>query len=98
MTPCAVCPACATSKSMRWAGWVIFPRYEAGSEPLLSPRDKTPTFTHFAQNAFNYSILGELGFDTVGRLVEQCDCYDFVYSRLEDALEVFDWLSESAPA
>lgn len=72
--------------------WIVFPRYVAGAAPLLSPRSKVATFTHFAENAFNYSILGELGFDTVARLVDRSDCYDFRYSRLEDALEVFDWL------
>ena len=60
---------------------------------LLAPRGKAPTFIHFAQNAFNYSTLGKVGFETAGRLVSQCDCYDFTYSKLEDALEVFDWLS-----
>ncbi len=72
--------------------WIVFPRWERDAEPLLTPRSKVQTFTHFAQNAFNYSILGELGFDAVGRLVDCCDCYDFRYSRLEDALEVFEWL------
>jgi hypothetical protein len=28
--------------------------------------------------------------------VDQCDCYDFTYSRLEDALEVFDWIASGA--
>jgi len=74
--------------------WVVFPRYVAGAEPLLTPRDKAATFTHFAQNAFNYSVHGERGFDAVGRLVDQCQCYDFEYSQLNDALEVFDWLAE----
>ena len=76
--------------------WIVFPRYVAGAEPLLTPRSKVQTFTHFAENAFNYSILGELGFDVVGRLVEQCACYDFEYSRLDDALEVFEWLADPA--
>lgn len=75
--------------------WIVFPRYVAGAEPLLKPRSKVQTFTHFAENAFNYSILGELGFEVVSRLVQQCDCYDFEYSQLEDALEVFDWLADS---
>ena len=73
--------------------WIVFPRYVAAAEPLLTPRSKVQTFTHFAENAFNYSILGELGFDVVDRLIRQCDCYDFEYSRLDDALEVFDWLA-----
>lgn len=73
--------------------WIVFPRYQQDAEPLLTPRGKAPTFIHFAQNAFNYSTLGKVGFETAGRLVSQCDCYDFTYSKLEDALEVFDWLS-----
>lgn len=76
-------------------GWIVFPRYQAGAEPLLTPRGKAATFAAFVENAFNYSILGETGFDVVGRLISQCDCYDFVYSRLDDAIEVFDWLASS---
>lgn len=76
--------------------WIVFPRYSPDSVPLLTPRAKAQTFIHLAENAFNYSTLGETGFDVVGRLVDQCDCYDFTYSRLDDALEVFDWLSNSA--
>jgi len=76
--------------------WIVFPRYIPDAEPLLTPRTKTQTFVHFAKNAFNYSTLGETGFDVVGRLVDHCDCYDFTYSRLEDALEVFNWLSIGA--
>jgi HprK-related kinase A len=75
--------------------WIVFPRYEAGAEPELQPRSRVSTFNHFAENAFNYSILGELGFRTVAALVEQCVCFDFRYSRLEDALEVFDWLRQA---
>jgi len=73
--------------------WIVFPRYLAEAEPLLTPRGKATTFIHFAENAFNYSTLGSVGFAVAGNLVSQCDCYDFTYSRLEDALEVFDWLA-----
>lgn len=76
--------------------WIVFPRYSAGAEPLLQPRGKAGTFAHFATNAFNYSILGELGFDAVGQLLDRCECFDFTYSRLDDALEVFGWLDSSA--
>jgi HprK-related kinase A len=76
--------------------WIVFPRYVPEAEPQLVPRAKAQTFIHFAENAFNYSTLGEVGFDVVGRLVDQCDCYDFTYSRLEDALEVFDWIASGA--
>lgn len=76
--------------------WIVFPRYVAGADPLLTPRGRAATFPAFVENAFNYSTLGEVGFDVVGRLISQCDCYDFVYSQLDDAIEVFDWLSSGA--
>lgn len=75
--------------------WIVFPKYLAGAEPSISQRSKSQSFIDLADNAFNYSALGEVGFDLVARLVNRCDCYDFEYSRLEDALEVFDWLAES---
>jgi len=75
--------------------WIVFPRYEADAKPRMTPRGKAQTFLHFAQNAFNYSALGSLAFDATGDLVDQCDCYDFVYSRLEDALTAFDELLDS---
>jgi hypothetical protein len=49
-----------------------------------------------AGNAFNYSLLGTGGFDTVAGVVEQSAAYDFEYSRLDDALEVFARLAEQA--
>lgn len=78
--------------------WIVFPRYVAGAEPLLTPRTKPQTFIDLAENAFNYSTLGETGFDVVGRLVDQCDCYDFTYSKLGDALEVFEWIATGEAA
>lgn len=72
--------------------WIVFPRYVADAAPQLTPRSKAQTFVHFAENAFNYSTLGEKGFDIVGRLVDQCECFDFTYSSLDDALEVFNWI------
>lgn len=73
--------------------WIVFPKYVVGAEPLLTPRSKTQTFMPLAENAFNYGTLGETGFDVIARLLDECDCYDFTYSRLEDALEVFEWLA-----
>jgi len=70
--------------------WVIFPRYEAGSAPLLTPRSKAGSLLELGRNAFNYVVLGEQGFDALADMVERCDCYDFRYSRLDDAVATFD--------
>lgn len=76
--------------------WIVFPKFVPGAEPLLTPRTKTETFMPLAENAFNYGTLGVTGFDVVTRLLDRCDSYDFVYSRLDDALEVFDWMAEES--
>lgn len=73
--------------------WVIFPKWRAGSAATLAPRSRAQTFMFLAQNAFNYSHLGADGFRAGTRLVDHARCYDFAYSRLDDAIETFDRLA-----
>lgn len=72
--------------------WIVFPRYKPGAEPVLVPRSKADTLIEVGYNAFNYSIHGRLGFELLARLVEGADCYDFSYSDLDSAREVFEAL------
>lgn len=46
-----------------------------------------------AEQAFNYDVHGTLGFETVGKLLDRCDTLQFTYSRLDDAVKVFDQLA-----
>lgn len=75
------------------ARWVIFPRWQAGSAPVLSARSRGASVIELARNAFNYSHLGEQGFHRLVDLVQGCDCHDFRYARLDDAVTVFDRLA-----
>lgn len=75
------------------ARWVVFPRWQADVPPSLTPHSKSAAFLHLASHAFNYSLLGPLGFRMVGGLMDACDCWDFQYSRLPDALATFRELS-----
>lgn len=77
--------------------WIVFPRWAAGEDASLVPRSRRQTFIEVASNAFNYSSLGALGFSTMSRLVRSCSTFDFRYSRLDEAVEVFEWLAEEAP-
>ncbi|MDP3168426.1 MAG: HprK-related kinase A [Hydrogenophaga sp.] len=72
--------------------WVIFPRYVAGAKPRLSKRSKADSLLELGRNSFNYLILGKLGFDVLADVIDACDCYDFEYSQLDDAVAVFDEL------
>jgi HprK-related kinase A len=74
-------------------GWVIFPRYVAGAQPLLAGERKGAAFIELATNAFNYSIHGARGFTALADMVELCHCYRFTYSRLDDAVQVFEALA-----
>lgn len=69
--------------------WVVFPRWRKDSPARLSPHSRADAFLHTASHAFNYSLLGSLGFELNAALMDACECHDFEYSRLDDALGVF---------
>ena len=77
--------------------WVVMPRYEAGATARLEPLSKARAFMHLVDNSFNYSAHGRRGFDVFARLIDACDCFEFTYSRLEDAARIFNKLAESDP-
>jgi len=79
------------------AAWVVFPRFEAGAATSLTPVSKAQTFMRLIDNAFNYALLGERGFEVLARLVDDCEGSDFVYSRLDEAIALFDGMSAEAP-
>ena len=72
---------------------VVFPRWSAGAATRLVPRAKADAFMHLATHAFNYSLLGRLGFELNAALIDACDCWHFEYSDLDDALRVFEELT-----
>ena len=85
---------CATKTAQ--AAWVIFPNYQAGSPARLETLPQSCAFMRVADNAFNYSRLGVTGFETMAGLIDTCQCYDFTYSNLDDAIETFSALKPSS--
>jgi HprK-related kinase A len=76
-------------------GWIIFPKWVSDAESELMPRSKQQTFQSLTQHAFNYTLLGMEAFRVCSGLIQQADCYDFQYSRLDEAVAVFDRLAAS---
>ena len=76
--------------------WIVFPRYQPGSDTRLVPRKKGETLLEVARNGFNYSVLGVRGFNCVTDTVARCGCYDFTYSRLTEAIDLFNTLEPRA--
>lgn len=72
--------------------WVVFPKFEAGSAPTLTPLSKANSLLELGRNSFNYMVLGKAGFETLAKVIDASDCYDFRYSQLDDAVSVFDEL------
>jgi HprK-related kinase A len=72
--------------------WIIQPQYMPDAEAELQETEKARMFMHVADNSFNYSVLGVQGFKALKNLIEGCACYQFTYSRLEQALEIFEAL------
>jgi HprK-related kinase A len=70
--------------------WVIFPRFVAGSGPALTELSKANSLLELGRNSFNYMVLGKSGFETLAKVIDASDCYDFQYSQLDDAVRVFD--------
>jgi HprK-related kinase A len=75
------------------AQWVIFPKYEPGADALLTPYPKANALLRLADNAFNYCQHGVIGFELLSELIDRCGCFEFTYSKLEDAVAVFDALN-----
>lgn len=70
--------------------WVVFPKYVASAEARLTSRSKANSMLELGLNSFNYMALGLDGFQTLRRVIDASDCYDFEYSQLDDAVTVFD--------
>jgi len=66
---------------------MLFPRYCKDEPQRLSPRSRTQSFILAAYHSFNYSLLGEVGFQAMKTLVDSVICYDLVYRDLDWALQ-----------
>lgn len=75
--------------------WVVFPRYLPDVEATLAPRAKADAMMELGSNAFNYGLLGREGFECLAEVISASECFDFSYSRLDDAVTVFDHLASA---
>ena len=71
-------------------GAFVLPRWQAGSSTRLEPLPPESLFGALAFNAFNYKLLGIVGFDAVVGLTRRCPAWQLVYSDLADAIAAID--------
>lgn len=77
--------------------WIILPDFQRGAATELGQRSRADSFIELGRNAFNYSILGRTGFRTLARVIDSSLCFRFRYSRLDEAIMVFDRLAAESP-
>jgi HprK-related kinase A len=75
--------------------WVVLPKFVAGADTRLTPLPKGRTLMALADNAFNYHLHGAGGFHTLAALVGRSECFEFSYSRLEEAAALFGGLADA---
>lgn len=74
--------------------WIVTPNYTPNAESQVDTLNSGELFMHLVKNAFNYSVLGEVAFETLGDIVNMCECYKYTYSNLDDAVTTFDHLAD----
>lgn len=60
--------------------YVIFPKFQQGAELTVQPITEAELFERILANSFNYTVLGEKGFNAVVDWLPELTAYDFVYS------------------
>jgi hypothetical protein len=76
--------------------WLVIPRYAEGEPARLEPFPQGRAFIHLADSAFNYEVHGRRGFELLGDLIASCDCYEFTYADLDEAVRMFDAMATAA--
>jgi HprK-related kinase A len=73
--------------------WVVLPRWQAGAATSLRPLGKARCLMQLVENAFNYNVHGAVGFEALATVAERCDAYEFSYSDLDEAADLFSRLA-----
>jgi HprK-related kinase A len=72
---------------------LVFPQYQHQSSTKLVALNKGSALLKAVEQSFNYNVLGLKGFNCLSDLIDNCDCYDFTYSNLPEAIALFKELS-----
>lgn len=70
--------------------WIVTLQFAPGQPLCLTPMSKSATFISLGDNSLNYEILGETGFCTMVRLVDQCDCYALTHASASEAVSTLE--------
>jgi len=63
---------------------VVFPKFIANSELTIYSLDQLQAFETLSKNAFNYGVLGGLGFNVVNKIIKRAALFEIEFGDLRD--------------
>ncbi|TXH98717.1 MAG: HprK-related kinase A [Rheinheimera sp.] len=70
---------------------IVFPKYQQEQPLTVTQLNQAQAFSALAENAFNFSLGGQAGFETIVKLVEKSQCYEACYN---DVAELEEFLTQ----
>jgi len=70
---------------------IVFPKYDKDQTLTITQLNQAQSFSALAENAFNFSLGGQAGFETIVQLVEKAQCFEASYNSVA---ELAEFLSE----
>jgi HprK-related kinase A len=71
-------------------GFVVFPKFTAGSSLGYEPMSRAMGLTQLMEHTFNVGLLGREGFESLARSIASAKCYAVEYPDLMSILEWID--------
>ena len=82
--------AVASSQQSAPIGYIVFPRFKAGSDLAFEPLSRASALAELMQNTFNVGMLGASGFAALARAIAGAPCYAVEYGDLASILNWVD--------
>lgn len=72
-------------------GYVVFPKYKAGTELVYEPLPRAVALAELMDNTFNVELLGVAGFEALARAIGNARCFAVEYG---DLASIVQWVDE----
>ena len=82
--------AVAASNQSAPIGYVVFPKFSAGSELVCEPLSRAVALVELMKNTFNVGLMGADGFEALARAIVHAKCYAVEYGDLSSILQWVD--------
>lgn len=72
---------------------IIFPQYSSDATTSIEELNQTQAFMELAGNAFNFAVIGDTGFNTLTKVIEQVHSAKATYSDLSELIDYLEQLT-----